>query len=87
MYGERIESGQKRLVPALSECMAQWVARCIDSEWFVVSGDPLCLLGVRPERQAHLHPAGRHAWEAAQTQPQALPPWTLLEICRVGIQK
>lgn len=42
---------------------------CIDSEWFVVSGDPLRLLGVRPEREADLHAAGRHAGEAAQTQP------------------
>lgn len=64
-----------------SECVAQ----CFVG--FVASGDPLCLLGIRPERQADLHPAGRHAGEAAQTQPQAVPPGTLLEVCRVGIQK
>lgn len=50
------------------------------------SGDPLRLLGVRPEGAAHLHPAGRHAGEAAQAEPQAVSPRTLLEVRRVGIQ-
>lgn len=67
--------------PSCSVCTAL-TPRCL-----AVSGDPLCLLGVRPERQAHLHPAGRHAGEAAQTQPQAVSPRTLLEVCRVGIQR
>lgn len=52
----------------------------------VLSGNPLGLLVLRPEGAAHLHPAGRHAGEAAQAQPQALSPGTLLEVCRVGIQ-
>lgn len=45
------------------------------------------MLGVRPEGEADLYPPGRHAGEAAQTQPQALAPRTLLEVCRVGIRK
>lgn len=52
----------------------------------VLAGNPLGLLVVRPEGPAHLHSAGRHAGEAAQAEPQALPPGTLLEVCRVGIQ-
>jgi len=64
----------------------RWL-RASPQSGFVASGDPLRLLGVRPEGEADLHPAGRHAGEAAQTQPQALPPRTLLEVCRVGIQK
>lgn len=52
----------------------------------VLSGDPVRLLGVRPEGQADLHPAGRHAGEAAQAEPQAVSPRTLLEVSRVGIQ-
>lgn len=52
----------------------------------MLPGNPLGLLVLRPEGAAHLHPAGRHAGEAAQAEPQALPPRTLLEVCRVGIQ-
>lgn len=51
----------------------------------VCAGNPVCLLGLRPEGAAHLHPTGRHAGEAAQTQPETVPPWTLLEVCRVRI--
>lgn len=71
--------------PQSSECTSQCFVRCIDTKRFVVSGDPVCLLVVRPEREADVHPAGRHAGEAAQTQPQAVPPRALLEVCRVGI--
>lgn len=49
------------------------------------AGDPVHVLGVRPARAAHLHPAGGHAGEAAQAQQKALPPWTLLEVRWVRI--
>lgn len=50
-----------------------------------LSGDPVSMLGVWPARKAHIHTAGRYAGETAQAQPQALTPWTLLEIRRVRI--
>lgn len=36
----------------------QWFASHIETKWFLVSGNPLCLLGVRLERKAHLYAAG-----------------------------
>lgn len=63
----------------------QWFASHIETKWFLVSGNPFCLLGVRLERKADLYAAGWHAGEATQTQPQTVPPWTFLEVCRVGI--
>lgn len=49
------------------------------------TGDSIFLLVHRSRQQADLHPAGRHAGEAPQTEPKALPPWALLEITRVRI--
>lgn len=44
------------------------------------AGDPVCLLGFQPAGETQLQPADGHAGEAAQAEPQALPPWALLEV-------
>lgn len=58
---------------------------CCTSQFSATTGDPFCLLVFWNKRQADLHPAGWYVGQAAETEPQALPPWTLLEVSWVCI--